>query len=275
MINYELGIIPHWIVILFLIFNSGLAPGDPKNLNSRRPLVVIDPGHGGRDHGAKGKISIEKEINLQVAKRIQSELYSGLPSVEVILTRDTDEFVSLKERGRIANALNADIFISLHCNSNHNGKIRGVETYVMGLDKAENNALITARENSEIAESGNELLMNPNSAEDLIFINQLLSSNQQHSIEFADLCYQHILAIHPGKGRPTRQAGFVVLWSTTMPSVLIELGYLNNPQDEEFLNQEEGQTKIARALSEAIKIFLERRNAEASSTSIPPNRFRE
>ncbi|MEO6191207.1 MAG: N-acetylmuramoyl-L-alanine amidase [Saprospiraceae bacterium] len=278
MINYNFGTKVLRAIFLFnfilAIYYKVLANNDPKVQIIRNPIIVIDPGHGGHDHGACGRNTFEKDLNLKFALRLKAMSYYDLPDAQVILTRESDETLNLSERTNIANANKADLFISIHCNSNTNGQIRGAETYVMGLQKANENLMVTARENFSGVEKDNnsskdQILM---TEENLIFLNQIQSQFQERSIEFAKFCQSNLSLVHPGGSRNLRQAGFLVLWQATMPSVLLELGYINNPKDEDFMGKEEGQIVLANSIVKAIKTYFDKRSSEITTSSIPYNR---
>jgi N-acetylmuramoyl-L-alanine amidase len=224
--------------------------------------VVIDPGHGGKDGGCSGKNSREKEIALGVAKRLKTEINNNYPTIKVIMTRDEDVFIPLHERAAIANRNNADLFISIHCNyivgASH---IHGSETYVLGLHRVEANLAVAKRENEVIyLEEGYEknYPVDPNSTAGHIILSAYQLAHLEQSILMAEHIEKHIGEKHGHSSRGVRQAGFHVLRETTMPSVLVETGYLSNSNDEAFLLTAEGQDKIANAIYLAFKDYKEK-----------------
>ncbi len=217
--------------------------------------VVVDAGHGGHDPGCSGSNSREKHITLAVAKSLAAAIQNAHPDLRVILTRDTDVFIPLHERAAIANRNQADLFISIHCNFMP-GKafVQGSETYVMGLHTAEHNLEVAKRENASILLEDNYQATygyDPNSPEGHITMSMFQSAFIEQSILFADLVEKQF-ALAGRKSRGVRQAGFMVLKGTAMPSALIEIGYLSNREEELFLKSEDGQTVIVQAILNAF-----------------------
>ena len=224
----------------------------------RIQTVVIDAGHGGRDPGALGKVSKEKDLNLAVALKLGNYIKENMPDVKVVYTRDSDKFVELSERAAIANRNNADVFISIHCNSTEGTTTaHGAETFVMGESKNDANLRIAMKENAAILlEDNTEAYDNfdPNSTEAYILFSLSQSLYQSQSLNLADKVQKQFV----GKGRHDRgvqQAGFLVLWKTSMPSILVELGFINNVQEEQFLNSSRGQNQMALALYRAFEEY--------------------
>ncbi|MCX6305847.1 MAG: N-acetylmuramoyl-L-alanine amidase [Bacteroidetes bacterium] len=230
-------------------------------LNAQRPgnihTVVIDAGHGGHDPGALGQQSREKNINLAIALKLGKLIRTSLKDVRVIYTRDQDYFVELYRRAGIANESKADLFISIHCNANKNHGLKGAETYVMGLHKSQANLNIAKLENAAILlESDYQSSYNgfdPNSDESYIIFSLNQNLNLDKSTDFAAAIQQQMEARTGMNNRGVRQAGFLVLYKTTMPSVLVETGYLSNPDEEKFLISDKGQEYIAGAIYKAFK----------------------
>ncbi|MCC6816404.1 MAG: N-acetylmuramoyl-L-alanine amidase [Saprospiraceae bacterium] len=241
----------------------------PKVQIIKDPVIILDPGHGGNNPGAKGSSNLEKDINLQFAYRIKKLLLYHLPKVKVILTREVDTFLSLDKRAEIANLNKADLFISLHCNSNNTGIVRGAEVYIMGNHKSDEHLELSLREYYEDNEHDHSASLTGDEGMDFIFLNQIQSNIISESIDFGKSLVELLNQEHPAGCRPLRQAGFKVLWRATMPSVLIELGYINNIQDEKFLSSTEGQIIISQSIVESIKNFLSVRSEEIQTASIP------
>lgn len=214
--------------------------------------VVVDAGHGGHDPGCHGADNQEKHIALAIAKKIAAGIENQFPNIQVILTRDKDVFVPLYERADIANRNNADLFISIHCNYlPGSSATQGTETYVMGLHTAEYNLQVAKRENSAILleeNYKNNYDYDPNSPEGHIMISMVQNAYLQQSILFGELVEDHLRGSANRRSRGVKQAGFVVLKATAMPSVLIETGFLSNGTEEQFLAANGGQDKIAESV---------------------------
>ena len=238
---------------------------------NRRFTLVIDPGHGGHDAGALGAISKEKNINLSVALQFGKYVERNMPDVRVIYTRKTDVFVSLKERANIANRANADLFISVHTNALPAGKIaRGFETYTLGMHRAKDNLDVAMRENSVISmETGYQQTyqgFDPRSSESYIIFEFIQGKNMERSVELARNIQRKVCnsANRPDKG--VHQAGFLVLRETSMPSCLIELGFITTADEERLLNDASRVDDIARGIYEG---FAQYRNKYDKSISVP------
>lgn len=238
---------------------------------NRRFTLVIDPGHGGHDAGAFGAISKEKNINLSVALQFGKYVERNMPDVRVIYTRKTDVFIPLKERANIANRANADLFISVHTNALPAGKIaRGFETYTLGMHRAKDNLDVAMRENSVISmEKGYQQTyqgFNPRSSESYIIFEFIQGKNMERSVELARNIQRKVCsgANRPDKG--VHQAGFLVLRETSMPSCLIELGFITTADEERLLNDASRVDDIARGIYEG---FAQYRNKYDKSISVP------
>ncbi len=218
--------------------------------------IVLDPGHGGYDSGASGKNSREKDITLAIALEAGKLIKERLPDVEVIFTRTDDTFVKLHDRAETANQNDADLFISIHCNSSPSAKAFGAETYVMGLHKTNENLKVAKAENAAILLEDNYQEQydgfDPNSDEDYNMLNMFQSANMEQSLEFSQLLQDQMRTTAGLYDRGVRQAGFVVLYLTTMPGVLLETGFLSNPGEERFLLEPEHQREIANAVANAV-----------------------
>ncbi|MGM0565235.1 MAG: N-acetylmuramoyl-L-alanine amidase family protein [Bacteroidota bacterium] len=221
--------------------------------------VVIDAGHGGKDPGALGRRSKEKDIALSIALKTGKYIEEKLPDVEVIYTRKTDKFVELHKRADIANKNNADLFISIHCNANRSSQPYGAETYVMGLHKSKENLEVAKKENAAILLEDNYREeydgFDPNSDEGYISLSILQNVHLDQSIQMADIVQNQFRERVGLKDRSVRQAGFLLLYHTTMPGVLIETGFLSNKKEESFLLSKKGQTYIASAIFRAFRDY--------------------
>lgn len=222
------------------------------------PAIVLDAGHGGTDEGAKGTICSEKQITLSICNKVQILLIDKMPEAAVYFTRQTDTFLPLHARAKFANDMDVDYFISIHCNAmpgNHKN-IRGTETYVMGLHKAEENLAVAQRENAaillETATGEHYAGTDLTSPASFIMLNHLQDQYMQQSISLAKSIEESFAKRHPGKSRGVRQAGFHVLHQVSMPGILIEVGYLTNPDDEKYLCSESGQWQIAEMIADGI-----------------------
>ncbi len=265
--------------ILFLcltIFNANLTAKDTfsgakvKKINISSPIlsyfsnakiekVVIDAGHGGRDGGTTGGNSKEKDITLKIALGLGQAISEQFPEIEIIYTRKTDVFVSLKKRAQMANDAHADLFISVHCNAMPSGvagrRIHGSETYVLGVAKKEKNLLIAKRENEALfLDHSHEgySFTDPESPEWHIFMSMYQQTYLERSIQFAEKVEQKMKAYSKRKSRGVLQANFHVLREVAMPSVLIETGYLSNSTDQKYLVSQEGQEQIIQAIAAAF-----------------------
>ena len=238
---------------------------------NKRFTLVIDPGHGGHDAGARGAMSKEKDVNLTVALRFGKYVEQNMPEVRVIYTRTQDKFVPLHERANIANRANADLFISVHTNALPAGKVaRGFETYTLGMHRAKDNLDVAMRENSVISmEKGFEQTyegFDPKSSESYIIFEFIQGKNMERSVELARMIQRSVCdsGCRPDKG--VHQAGFLVLRETSMPSCLIELGFITTPDEERLLNDNAKVDDIAKGIYEA---FAKYKNKYDRSVSVP------
>ena len=261
------------VTVLFALSISSLsgqnqAPPDVKKTFT----VVIDPGHGGKHPGAVGKISKEKDVVLAIALKTGEYISSLMDDVEVIFTRTKDVYVDLYKRAEIANDINADLFISIHANGNNNSSIYGAETYVMGPSKSEKNLQVAIKENSVIKIEENQDQyegFNPDNPEDYIKFSLYQNTFMLQSLFMASEVQDQLRIRGKRKDGGVRQGPFLVLWRTTMPSVLIETGYLSNSDEEKYLNTDNGQDIIASAIYRAFrnyKVDHEKKTAENKKT---------
>ena len=238
---------------------------------NRRFTLVIDPGHGGHDAGALGAISKEKNINLSVALQFGKYVERNMPDVRVIYTRKTDVFIPLKQRANIANRANADLFISVHTNALPAGKIaRGFETYTLGMHRAKDNLDVAMRENSVISMEKDYKQtyqgFDPKSSESYIIFEFIQGKNMERSVELARMIQRKVCdnANRPDKG--VHQAGFLVLRETSMPSCLIELGFITTPDEERILNNTDRVNDIAKSIYDG---FAQYRNKYDKRVTVP------
>lgn len=256
-------------IILLLVAFLFLAAG--MYAANQRFTLVIDAGHGGHDAGALGAKSKEKNINLNVALAFGRYVERNMPDVRVIYTRTTDVFIPLHDRANIANKANADLFISVHTNALPAGKIaRGFETYSLGMHRAKDNLDVAMRENSVISmEKGYQQTyqgFDPKSSESYIIFEFIQGKNMERSVEIARSIQNSVCqnANRPDKG--VHQAGFLVLRETSMPSCLIELGFITTPDEENLLNDESRIDDIAKAIYEG---FAKYKNKYDKRVTIP------
>lgn len=220
--------------------------------------VVIDPGHGGKDPGAVGASAKEKDINLAVALKLGKKISDKHKDVKVVYTRSTDKFVNLDERANIANRNKADLFISIHTNAVKTKTVRGIETYTLGLARTDENLQVAMRENSAILLEDDYMQkyegFDPNSSESYIIFEFMQNKHMEQSVVFASEIQKGLIAAKR-TDRGVRQAGFLVLRKTSMPSVLVELGYISNREDERYMSSSNGQTEMSEALYDAFVKF--------------------
>ncbi len=223
--------------------------------------VVIDPGHGGRDPGALGSSSKEKDIVLAVGKKLGELIKTNHKDVNVLFTRNTDKFVDLNVRAEVANKAHANLFISIHCNALDKRKRspQGVETYVLGLHRS--------NENLEVAKSENSVILyeqdystkyqgfDPNEPESYIMFEFMADQYLQQSVSFATFTQNRLVNNSKRVNRNVRQAGFLVLREVGMPSVLVELGYITNAEEERYMKSANGQSSLANSIYLAFKDY--------------------
>lgn len=219
--------------------------------------LVIDPGHGGKDPGAIGKRGKEKNINLSVALKLGNLIKENCKDVNIVYTRQKDTFVALDRRAQIANNAKADLFISIHTNSVAKGRtVRGTETYTLGLHRTDDNLEVAKKENSVILiESDYEQRyagFNPNSSESYIIFEFLQDKNMEKSVQLATDIQKQFKTTAKRIDKGVHQAGFLVLRETTMPGVLVELGYISTPDEERYLLTEAGTNALAKSIYQAF-----------------------
>ena len=252
-------------VFIFLIFfsiNFSISLLSQENIFFGLKTIVIDAGHGGKDPGSPGtgryKV-FEKDIALDICLKLGHYIKTSFPDINVVYTRQKDEFVKLSRRSQIANANNADLFISVHCDAFTNESASGSSTYVMGPHKTDSNLKIAMRENSSILmEEDFELEyagFDPNEPESYIALNMYQSKYIGYALDFATKVQNQFEKSSNRKNRGVKQAGFLVLSRTTMPSVLIEVGFLTNKIEEDYLISEKGKSEVALSIFEAFKDY--------------------
>lgn len=252
-----------WALLSIAAFVALTAFSPWQHSKSGVRTVVIDAGHGGKDPGciSHGKDIFEKDIALSIALKLGQMIKDSITDVKVIYTRSTDKFVELWERASIANKNNADVFISIHCNASTSSAPHGSETYVMGLHKNEGNLNVSKRENAAIIlednyEKNEEYAgFDPNSPEAHIIFCLYQNAFRNQSLELAGSVQTYIDKKDLRKNLGVKEAGFLVLWKTTMPSILVETGFLTNPDDKMFLRSDYGQKQIANAVMLSVRDY--------------------
>ena len=237
--------------------------------------VVIDAGHGGHDPGCVGNASKEKDINLDISLKVGKLISENCPNVQVIYTRSTDVFVELYRRAQIANDAHANLFISIHCNAVENPQANGVETFVMGLAQSEANQAVARKENAAILKEKNYQNnydgFDPNSPESNVIFSLYTSAYLNNSVTLASKVQKNLLTASHLKDRGVRQAGYWVLYKVAMPSILIELGFLSNANDQAFLLKQTNQQKEAIAIYNAFVDYLSTVNGSSHKHLPFPN----
>lgn len=240
--------------ISFIFTGSAFAQNNPDPTF----LVVLDAGHGGKDPGNRGGGFSEKDIALNIVLKIGAQLEKNNNNIEVKYTRDKDVFIPLDQRAKIANDAKADLFVSVHCNA-HNSQAYGTETFVLGLHRNQTNFEVAKRENSVIfLEEDYDVTyggFDPNSPESYIGMMIMQEEYLDQSILLADFVQKKFTNELKRNNRGVKQAGFLVLHQTYMPSVLIETGFLTNTSEGAYLNSANGQNKMAEAITKAIEDY--------------------
>lgn len=232
--------------------------------------IVIDAGHGGHDAGCSGKAhgAREKTIALQLALGLGDQIQRSYPDLKVIYTRDRDVFVPLHERAAIANRAQADLFISIHCNAMpSSSKVAGSETYVMGLHTAQHNLDVAKRENAAIRlerDTEQHYDFDPDSPTGHIILSMFQHAFLEQSMVLAASIEDQLAERNGHRSRGVKQAGFLVLKETAMPSVLVETGYLTNATEEAYLNSSAGQAETVQSLFEGVESYMQRRRSSGS-----------
>jgi N-acetylmuramoyl-L-alanine amidase len=239
--------------------DKGTISDDNIGKEYRIKKVCIDAGHGGHDSGCESRNYMEKTNTLAIALKLGEKLKDNFPNIEIMYTRDKDEFIDLYKRGEMANKAKADLFISIHCNSSDSGQPLGTETYVLGNHKMEENLNVAKRENAAILLENNYQKQydgfDPNSNEAYIMFSLFQNAYIDKSILFAKAVDESLRNNAGRRSYGVKQAGFIVLHQTTMPAVLIETGFLNHPTEGVFISSEGGQETIAESILLAFKKY--------------------
>ncbi len=244
------------LLSVILVFPGLSASGQGDN---NEWVVVIDAGHGGKDPGTIGSKSREKDLALSIALKTGKYIEDMIPGVKVVYTRKSDVFVELYKRAEIANKEKANLFISIHINGINDSRIKGTETYAMGLHKDEGNLQVAMKENAVITLEEDYTTRyqgyDPNRSESFIAFSLVQNIYLEQSLDFASHIQDQFRERVGLADRGVKQAGFIVLWQTTMPSVLVEAGFISNASDEKFLMSEQGQDYIASAIFRAFRDY--------------------
>jgi len=260
------------IMAVMTVLISAWRPSDPSE---KKWIIVIDPGHGGKDPGALGSISREKNINLAIALKTGEYLEKNLNNVKVLYTRKTDVFVELRDRPEFANKNNADLFISIHSNWISKSSIKGAETWIMGPAQDEQNLEVAMKENEVILLeddfSAKYEGFDPKSPESYIMFTVMQNTFKEQSTQLASSIQSQFRNRAGRTDRGVKQAGFWVLYMTTMPSVLIETGFITNSEEEKYLNSKEGQDYMASAIYRATRDYINEVDKKSNISSSAEN----
>lgn len=262
---------------LFAIITSAYA--DVRGLTT----VVIDAGHGGHDPGAvsKDRATQEKNLTLDISKRLKKKIKEAYPDVKVILTRPTDDFVSLGGRAEIANKSGANLFIAIHINASTNRSATGYSVHVLGQSSDKGRDLFA--NNMEVVKQENSVMMleddyttkyadfNSLDASSFILLQLMQSTNLQQSLDFAQIITEQLEGGPIRSNRGIWQNPFYVLWKTSMPAVLVELGFISNETEVNILRQEENRDLLADALFRSFKIYKEKYDVSIQFDKQPEN----
>jgi|WetSurMetagenome_2_1015567.scaffolds.fasta_scaffold07088_3 N-acetylmuramoyl-L-alanine amidase len=257
------------LIILFIFLLTHPDPISALN-NEKGWTIVIDAGHGGKDPGAKGSFSWEKDINLAIALKTGQYIKQNIKDVTVIYTRKDDSRINLIDRPKIANKANADLFISIHTNWAESKKVMGAETYIMGPAKDQANLEVAMKENAVMLREDDYSTkkydgFDPTSPESYIQFSLTQKVFHEQSTGLASKVQTEFRERVNRNDRDVKQAGFWVLYNTKMPSILIETGFITNPAEEKYLNSQEGQDYIASAIFRACRDYLDEIDSKSSS----------
>ena len=253
-------------VLIFLVnvLDIGVSMGQLQR-KDQKFTIVIDAGHGGHDPGCHGTKHKEKDVALAIALKLGNYIETNCPDVKVVYTRKTDIFLELNERAKIANDHNADLFLCIHCNASPKKEVFGSETYAMGLHKSKGNLEVAKRENAAILLEDNYKKnydnFDPNSDEANIIFSIYQNLFLEKSLNLASKIQEYYGKKACRNDKGVKQAGFLVLWKTSMPSLLTETGFLTNPKEEKFLGSKEGQDYMALSMFLAFRKYKDELNA--------------
>lgn len=251
-------------MLVYFILTAFTAKGEIPKTIFKFKTIVIDAGHGGKDPGAHGAYSLEKNVALAIAKKVEHLVENNIPDVNVIMTRRVDKFVELNKRAAIANQSHANLFISIHCNSSPEGtariahKEKGVMFLVYGFHR-KGEQMEALRENASIYiekdYKKNYAGYGKSNPTALIVLNTYMQKYRRQSVLFGEILNKEFVYTDGRKSRGVKEQGVLVLAHSAMPAVLIETGYINNPREEKYLNSNDGQNEIARSILHSIKAY--------------------
>lgn len=260
--------------IYLILFCLGIfiCPFCSNRLWAKDFVVVIDAGHGGKDPGAVGKISKEKNINLKVALKVGNLIQNNCKDVKVVYTRNKDVFVALDRRAEIANNAKADLFVSIHTNSlASNNTVKGASTWTLGLARSQANLDVAKRENSVILYENDYQTryagFDPKSSESYIIFEFMQDKYMEQSVHLASLMQQQFKNTCKRVDKGVHQAEFLVLRATAMPSILVELGFISTPEEERYLNTDAGVNAMSKGIYQAFLTYKEEHDNRIASAS--------
>ncbi len=263
------------LVCFFILFFYLCISAEGQHREVQMKTVVIDAGHGGKDPGTVVGFAKEKNVVLDIALKLGKLIKQNQQNIKIVYTRDKDVYIPLMDRAQIANKVNADLFISIHANYCDNPNINGTETYVLGLHRTEDNLNVAKKENSVILLEDDYSTryegFNPNLSESYIMFELLQDSYLDQSVRFASILQSNFKEQAQRHDREVRQAGFLVLRETAMPSVLIETGYLSNKKENTFLLSDAGRSEIAHSIYGSLLNYLSKVEAKGNLQVEPNN----
>lgn len=258
-------------IMLISAVNVGSKPGYPGSTEEKKiSVVVIDPGHGGKDFGASVGNTKEKDIVLDLALRLGNSIKAKYPEIKVIYTRTKDVFIPLYDRANIANKNKADLFISIHVNGTDKTSVQGTETFVLGQHRTKDNLEVAKKENSVILLEDDYTTkyegFDPNSPESYIMFELVQDEYLEQSVLFASAIQDQFRQNAKRIDRSVKQAGFLVLRQTTMPSVLIEVGFISHPNERNYMVSEKGKAALSSSIFNAFEDYKKKTESKSSFT---------
>ncbi|MDE5608851.1 MAG: N-acetylmuramoyl-L-alanine amidase [Bacteroidales bacterium] len=260
-----------WLLCVGVAFCGTSVSFSYGQISDKVDVLVIDPGHGGKDAGCVGKTAREKDVALAVAKKFGALVKEKYPDVTVVYTRSDDRFIELWKRGQIANDNHADLFVSIHCNAAKSPSARGVETWIRGSQKNDANLMEVQRENAVVLQEQNHEQNYSQSWMDVVSATVQQDAGFENSVYFSQelqKAYGGNIPSSPNRG--IKQGPFYVLWKSARPSVLTEIGFLSNPEEEKFLSSEKGQLIVAQSLLTAFGKYKQRIDSRLGSAKSTP-----
>lgn len=264
-----------WLLCVGVVISCyACGPFAYGQISDKVDVLVIDPGHGGKDAGCVGKTAREKDVALAVAKKFGALVKEKYPDVKVVYTRSDDRFIELWKRGQIANDNHADLFVSIHCNAAKSPSARGVETWIRGSQKNDANLMEVQRENAVVLQEQNHEQNYSQSWMDVVSATVQQDAGFENSVYFSqELQKAYVGKIPSSPNRGIKQGPFYVLWKSARPSVLTEIGFLSNPEEEKFLSSENGQLIVAQSLLTAFGKYKQRIDSRLGSSQSTEEEF--